>query len=54
MRTANSIVFFLILFCQGIQVLEGSIIKTNVTNASSQLVKSHNWTKTVDILSTYK
>ena len=53
MVTSSSINFFQYLFCQGVQVLQGPFIKTNVTTSSFHLVKYHNWTKTVYILSTY-
>ena len=53
MVTSSSINFFKYFFCQGVQVLQGPFIETNVTNSSFHLVKYHNWTKTVYILSTY-
>ena len=53
MVTSSSINFFKYFFCQGVQVLQGPFIETNVTNSSFHPVKYHNWTKTVYILSTY-
>ena len=53
MVTSSSINFFKYFFCQGVQVLQGPFIETNVTNSRFQPVTYHNWTKTVYILSTY-
>ena len=53
MVTSSSINLFKYFFCQGVHVLEGPFIETNVTNSSFHPVKSHNWKKTVYILSTY-
>ena len=52
MVTSSSANFF-ILFCKVSQVLQGPFIKSNVTNASFDLVKYDDWTKTVYILSRY-
>ena len=53
MVTSSSITFFKYFFGQGIQVIQGPFIETNVTNSSFHLVKYHNWKKTIYILSTY-
>ena len=53
MVTSSSINFFKYIFFQGIQVLQGPFIETNVTQASFHLVKYHNWTITVYFLSAY-
>ena len=46
--------FFKYFSRQGVQVLQGPFIETNVTNSSFHPVKNHNWTKTVYILPTYR
>ena len=53
MVTSSSTNFFKYLFCQGSQVLKGPFIERIVTNLSFHLVKYHNWTETVYILSRY-
>ena len=53
MVTSSSINLFKYFFCQGVQVLKGPLIETNVTNSSFHPVKYQNWTKTIYILSTY-
>ena len=52
MVTSSSANFFT-LFCKVSQVLQGTFIKSNMTNSSFDLVKYKDWTKTVYILSTY-
>ena len=52
MVTSSSTNLF-ILFCKVSQVLQGTFIKWNVTNSSSDLLKYDDWTKTVYILSRY-
>ena len=54
MVTSSSNNFFKYFFRQGVQVLQGPFIETNVTNSSFHPVKNHNWIKTVYILSTYR
>ena len=44
---------FFILFCKVSQVLQGTFIKSNVTNSSFDLVKYDDLTKTVYSLSRY-
>ena len=46
--TSSSTNFF-ILFCKVSQVLQGTLIKSIVTNASFDLVKYDEWTKTLYI-----
>ena len=53
MVTSSTINFFKYFFRQGVLVLQGPFIETNVTNSRFHPVKYHNWTKTVYILSAY-